>query len=404
MVKSKVSVDIKMKPLIKWAGGKSSEIKYIENIIPKFDRYVEPFFGGGALFFDLEPKKAIINDISDELMTFYKLLKDGKSGKRFKKELYNYVHHWERIDVYMKKFGDDFLNLYKRYREKKIDYKQFKKEIEVLFREKVIPFNGLFKKGFCVKREGLLKEIESNLLAKLKRTKEKVDIKNKFDDLGIKKNIETGFRSGFYIHFRDIMNEAKHKQIKGISREKEIANWYFIREFCYGGMFRFNLKGEFNVPYGGIPYNTKDFRKKVDYIFSDRVRRILTRTKTEHKDFEELLTSLNLTEKDFVFLDPPYDTEFSEYEENPFTKKSQERLAKTLINLKSKWILIIKETDFIRDLYTTKEAKKNKVKMGRFDKVYVFNIRSRFKRKVQHLIIHNLDISIDEQMKLLNLF
>ena len=52
-----------MKPLIKWAGGKSSEIKHIERIIPEFNRYIEPFFGGGALFFDLEPKKAIINDI-----------------------------------------------------------------------------------------------------------------------------------------------------------------------------------------------------------------------------------------------------------------------------------------------------------------------------------------------------
>ncbi|KKL45072.1 hypothetical protein LCGC14_2359360, partial [marine sediment metagenome] len=62
-----------MKPLIKWAGGKSGEIKHIEKIIPKFDRYIEPFFGGGAVFFDLEPKEAVINDVSGELMTFYKL-------------------------------------------------------------------------------------------------------------------------------------------------------------------------------------------------------------------------------------------------------------------------------------------------------------------------------------------
>ena len=52
-----------MKPLIKWAGGKSSEIKYVENIMPEFNRYVEPCFGGGAGLFDLEPKKAGINDI-----------------------------------------------------------------------------------------------------------------------------------------------------------------------------------------------------------------------------------------------------------------------------------------------------------------------------------------------------
>jgi DNA adenine methylase len=399
MVKRDISADNKMKPLIKWAGGKSSEIKYIENIIPNFERYVEPFFGGGALFFDLEPKKAVINDISGELMTFYRLLKNGKSGKKFKEEIYNYVHHWERIDVYMKEFGENILNSYKRYREEVIDYEELKKELETLFKKKIIPFNGLFKEDFCVNRQGLLVEIENNLLAKLKRTKEKIDTKKKFNDDEIKMNIETGFRSGFYIHFRDIMNEAKNGLIK-ISREKEIANWYFVREFCYGGMFRFSRKREFNVPYGGIAYNKKDFRRKVDYLFSNKVRNLLERTRTENRDFEELLNSLNLNEKDFIFLDPPYDTEFSDYEENPFTRQDQERLSKTLINLKAKWILIIKETDFIRNLYTTKEAKKKGVKVSKFKKAYSFNIRSRFVRKVHHLIIHNLNLTLTEQKEL----
>lgn len=391
-----------MKPLIKWAGGKSNEIKYVEKIIPKFNKYAEPFFGGGALFFNLEPKQGIINDISGELTTFYKLLKNGESGQKFKKELEHYVHHWERIEVYMKEFGNDFLNLYKKFREDKIDYDELKKEMGILFKQKVIPFNGLFKKSFCVNRNGLLKEIESKLLAKLKRTKEKIDVKKKFSDEEIKMNIETGFRSGFYIHFREIMNEAKHKQIE-ISREKEIANWYFVREFCYGGMFRFSRKGEFNVPYGGIAYNKKDFRRKVDYLFSKEVRALLDRTKIENKDFGVLLKSLDLKENDFVFLDPPYDTEFSEYEENPFTRKDQERLSNTLINLKAKWILIIKETDFIRNLYTTKEAKKSGVKMEKFGKTYAFNVRSRFERKVQHLLIHNLDIPEEQQKRLLTL-
>jgi DNA adenine methylase len=61
-----------MKPLIKYRGGKSKEIQYLEKHIPKFDgRYIEPFFGGGAMFFYLEPKRAIINDINAKLMAFY---------------------------------------------------------------------------------------------------------------------------------------------------------------------------------------------------------------------------------------------------------------------------------------------------------------------------------------------
>lgn len=65
-----------MKPLVKYRGGKSREIPHIEKHIPDFNgKYIEPFFGGGALFFHLEPKKAIINDINSKLMDFYKGVK-----------------------------------------------------------------------------------------------------------------------------------------------------------------------------------------------------------------------------------------------------------------------------------------------------------------------------------------
>lgn len=65
-----------MNPIIKWPGGKSREIDKIEPLIPTFNRYVEPFFGGGALFFHLAPKSAAINDISQSLIQYYNLIKN----------------------------------------------------------------------------------------------------------------------------------------------------------------------------------------------------------------------------------------------------------------------------------------------------------------------------------------
>ena len=54
-----------MQPLIKWPGGKTSELEIIKKHFPKsYNRYVEIFFGGGAVYFDLCPESAIINDIS----------------------------------------------------------------------------------------------------------------------------------------------------------------------------------------------------------------------------------------------------------------------------------------------------------------------------------------------------
>lgn len=72
-----------MKPLVKYRGGKSKEIPQIIKHIPQFDgRYIEPFFGGGALYFHLEPKKAIINDINSKLIAFYNGVKNDYNKLR----------------------------------------------------------------------------------------------------------------------------------------------------------------------------------------------------------------------------------------------------------------------------------------------------------------------------------
>lgn len=60
-----------MKPILKYRGGKAKELKYFLPYIQKHDRYIEPFLGGGALFFHLEPEHAIINDINERLSGFY---------------------------------------------------------------------------------------------------------------------------------------------------------------------------------------------------------------------------------------------------------------------------------------------------------------------------------------------
>lgn len=63
--------------MIKYRGGKSKEIPFFEKFIPRFSgRYIEPFFGGGAVFFHLEPREAIINDINGRLMNFYRTVRD----------------------------------------------------------------------------------------------------------------------------------------------------------------------------------------------------------------------------------------------------------------------------------------------------------------------------------------
>ena len=65
------------RPFLKWVGGKRQVIPQIEKYIPEnYCRYFEPFVGGGALFFNLKPKKACINDINKILISSYKNIKN----------------------------------------------------------------------------------------------------------------------------------------------------------------------------------------------------------------------------------------------------------------------------------------------------------------------------------------
>ena len=83
---------IKGKPFVKWAGGKRQIIDKLKKYVPdEFNTYYEPFVGGGALLFELSPKKAVINDSNKELMKVYKCLCDED---KFKK-MCNVLNHYE---------------------------------------------------------------------------------------------------------------------------------------------------------------------------------------------------------------------------------------------------------------------------------------------------------------------
>jgi DNA adenine methylase len=85
--------NVKGRPILKWAGGKQQLLQHLLSWVPQnFNQYIEPFVGGGALFFTLNPDKAIISDSNPELIDVYqmtahhveeliKILKTFKVGK-----------------------------------------------------------------------------------------------------------------------------------------------------------------------------------------------------------------------------------------------------------------------------------------------------------------------------------
>lgn len=195
-------------------------------------------------------------------------------------------------------------------------------------------------------------------------------------------NIETAIKSAVYMNYRYLYND---KYIADSAPTLHCALFFFMRNYAYSGMFRYSSKGDFNVPYGGIAYNSKLMAKKLTYYRSMPLLKHFADTKIYNLDFEEFLRTTNPTEDDFVFLDPPYDSEFSTYAQNVFTKEDQKRLANYMINeCRAKWMMIIKNTDFIYGLYN-----KQGISIRTFDKEYLVSFMNRNDKKVTHLLITN---------------
>ncbi len=372
-----------MKPLIKWTGGKSTEIKHFKHLIPDYERYFEPFFGGGALFFFLKPNRAIINDLIPELMTFYKFIKN--ENLTFKEELTQYATNWENYSVFMDAIISNLVEVYLKFRENTYDFDETKSLIDISFEEHNHLIFKLFTEEFSKNNTQLQEYIRKNVKTRFFNLHTRIDKNGNLNTFEIREQLETALRGGYYTHFREIYNDFKNGKII-LTSEKMIANYYFIREFCFGGMFRQNSSGGFNIPYGGINYNRKNFRSKVNHIFSQDVSELFKNTEIECTDFETVLKKYSLTQKDFIFIDPPYDSAFKKYDGKTFKKEDHIRLARTLTNTKADFILIIKNTDFVQQTYCTD----SNFSIEPFKKKYATNIKSRFSRDVEHLIISKI--------------
>lgn len=287
-----------MRPILKYRGGKSKEITFFREYIPEHieGTYIEPFFGGGSVYFYLEPEEAIINDINVNLMNFYIGIKD------------NYPEIREELD------------------ELQAIYERNRREFEAL---------------------------------KEQHPDERVVDHN--EDL--------------YYRIRDMYNNR-------IEPEYSFpVIYYFINKTAYAGMLRFNARGEYNVPYGRY----KNFNTQ---IITERHHMLLQNTEIFAGDYQHIFNMA--TPEDFMFLDPPYDTIFSDYGNQEymvggFTEEDQINLAQHVRALPCRFLMIIGRTDLTENLYAD-------LIRGRYGKRYAVNIRNRFHSEAEHLIITNYNL------------
>ena len=228
-------------PFLRWAGGKTWLVKLINDSldIKSFSSYHEPFVGGGAMLFHLQPKKAYISDSNVQLMRTYEVVRDNVS---------------------------DVINIISTYGRDEQAYYQ-------------------------------VRSIKSN----------------------------------------DPIEQA--------------AQFIYLNLMSYNGIYRVNLKGEYNVPWG------KRIHYKFDY---DNLRRVSDYLKKVHIQAMDFGDSIKTVRKNtLVFLDPPYthskiENRFIKYNQKIFTLEDQKRLSLMIDTIKSRqayYILTNADHDVIKEVF-----------------------------------------------------
>ena len=129
---------LKGKPFVKWAGGKRQIMEELKKCVPnEFNAYYEPFVGGGALFFELAPKKAFLNDYNKELINVFECIKEDDKFEKMIKEL----NHHETLHSEEHYYEVRNIDRNKKKYDRLADYK---KAARTIYLNKA-RFNGLYR-------------------------------------------------------------------------------------------------------------------------------------------------------------------------------------------------------------------------------------------------------------------
>ncbi len=229
-------------PVLKWAGGKQGIADRLIGMFPSnFERYFEPFIGGGSVLFALGPRAATVGDANDWLLDTYEAIRDDPGQV-------------------------------------------------------------------------------ASILDGLKNTKEE------------------------YLRIRSVLPRT-------LPLFQRAAHLIYLNKTCFRGLFRVNRSGQFNVPYGQYDrryYDPDNLRVVAEALEGVELRR---------GDFELCLHSV--TDRDFVYMDPPYHklggySDFNRYTKDQFKENDHSRLAALCRELDLRgvrWAVSNSDTYLIRRLF-----------------------------------------------------
>jgi len=297
------------KPFLKWVGGKKRLMTKLEEYFPKknYNRYYEPFLGGGSVFFNFKSgaKKATISDLNGTLIDTYISIRDDLD------ELYKHLKVLEEKNT-------------------ENDYYIFRDE-----------FNKLKKENTLEGSSGTTLEGSSGT------------------------TLEGSSGTTLEGSSGTTLEGSSGTTLVGSDKTYISALMIYLNKAGFGGVYRENQKGEYNVPYG--KYKKINITDKKNLL---KIQESLKNVNLSCSNYSDILKKVK--KGDFIYLDPPYakenKTSFTKYQKGDFDEKEQKNLSLLLKELHKKGVMFLlsnSNTKIINELYDYEHFTIKEVTVGR---------------------------------------
>jgi hypothetical protein len=211
----------------------------------RFSRYCDTMVGNGKSILEFWPKgPCLLNDSNTDITNFYKNIHDPELIKKLK----GFLENWKLIEKFSSISSDEIIMSYNDFDSGIISSEDlsFMLRAIIMMNMDNEEFNQLFEKNFVISIDmlinTLIKQIESSLIT-LKTQNQKIEQCNFILYL------EHTFKSGFYEHFKTLMNLQKTELIDCLTLNTHLTLWFYLKEFGKGKHLNYDSNGNIKNSY-----------------------------------------------------------------------------------------------------------------------------------------------------------
>lgn len=237
--------------------------------------------------------------------------------------------------------------------------------------------NTLFLEGLKLKIDHINQNINFNIMNNVDKwlNQKKKPLTNQI----IIKNINTAIKSAIYKEIINIYNQHKNTNSPQLS-----VMFCYLQMTCYPYKYRYNLDGDFIVPYGGAAYDNLNFKEQLRYLNGNIG---LFSSAVSYQNYAKYLQSIadKTNYDDFILAIPPVNTDTLSYNRLVFNADDEKKLFNLLNNIKCKFLLILNKSEF-----TASIKEKTNLKVINIRSQYPFISKDQhYGNKEQKIIIKN---------------